>query len=331
MPIVTGSGNLYSVAVSGMTSSGAVVMSVSGGAAVDAAGNTSTASTSADNTVAWNGVVDNVAPTVTVEKAAGQTDPTNTGPIVYTVTFSEPVTGFDATDVKFAGSTAGGPLVAEVTGGSTVYTVTVTGMNATGNVVMNLLAGAATDAANNTSTASTSVDNTVAYTHIADNVAPTVTVEKAAGQTDPTNTGPIVYTVTFSEPVTGFDATDVKFAGSTAGGPLVAEVTGGSTVYTVTVTGMNATGNVVMNLLAGAATDAANNTSTASTSLDNTVAYARIGDNVAPTVAVTKASGQADTTTNGPINYTVTFSEDITGFELSDISFAGSTAGGTLP
>ena len=49
---------------------------------------------------------------MTVEKAAGQTDPTSTGPIVYTVNFSEPVTGFGADDIDFTGTTAGGTLVA---------------------------------------------------------------------------------------------------------------------------------------------------------------------------------------------------------------------------
>ena len=60
------------------------------------------------------------------------------------------------------------------------------------------------------SLASTSVDNEVAI----DTTAPTVTIEQAAAQTDPTSALPIEFDVTFSEPVTGFDETDVVLGGT---------------------------------------------------------------------------------------------------------------------
>ena len=62
---------------------------------MDAAGNASQASTSTDNTVTY----DVTPPTVTINQAAGQADPTNAGPIHFTVVFSEPVTGFASADV----------------------------------------------------------------------------------------------------------------------------------------------------------------------------------------------------------------------------------------
>ena len=49
--VVTGSGTTYNVAVSGMTSDGAVIASIAAGVAHDTAGNASTASTSTDNVV----------------------------------------------------------------------------------------------------------------------------------------------------------------------------------------------------------------------------------------------------------------------------------------
>ena len=48
------------------------------------------------------------------------------------------------------------------------------------------------------------------------------------------------------------------------------------------------------------------------------------------TVTINQASAQADPTSVSPIHFTVTFSQDVTGFNGSDISFTGSTAGGTL-
>ena len=58
-----------------------------------------------------------VQPTnVTIDQAVGQADPTNGSTITFAVHFNSSVTGFDATDIDFAGSTVGGTLVAGVTG-----------------------------------------------------------------------------------------------------------------------------------------------------------------------------------------------------------------------
>src|SRR5205807_2113693 len=140
----------------------------------------------------------------------------------FTVVFSEAVTGFTGSDVSFAGSTAGGTLVASVSGSGASYTVWVTGMASPGNVVASIPAGAASDAAGNASAASGSTDNTVTF----DNLAPTVTIDQAAGQSFPTRRSSDLFTVVFSEAVTGFTGSDVSFAGSTAGGTLVASVSG---------------------------------------------------------------------------------------------------------
>src|SRR5207247_1130718 len=128
--------------------------------------------------------------------------------------FSEPVTGFATGDVSLSG-TAGGTLTGVVTGSGTTYTVAVSGMTSSGTVIASIPAGVAQDLASNPNTASTSSDNSVTW----DTTAPSVTINQAAGQADPTNTSPISFTVIFSEPVTGFAAGDVTLAG-TAGGTL---------------------------------------------------------------------------------------------------------------
>ena len=69
---------------------------------------------------------DNARPTVTINQAAAQADPTNASPIIFTVVFSEAVTGFTAGDVTLGG-TAGGTLVGLSRRGATTYTVAVTG------------------------------------------------------------------------------------------------------------------------------------------------------------------------------------------------------------
>ena len=47
-------------------------------------------------------------------------------------------------------------------------------------------------------------------------------------------------------------------------------------------------------------------------------------------VTINQASGQSDPTSVSPIHFTVTFSQDVTGFNGADISFTGSTASGIL-
>lgn len=114
----------------------------------------------ANNVVA---VAYDARPTVTINQAPGQADPTTVGPIAFRVTFSEPVTGFAPADVSFAGSTVGGTLVATVTGSGAAYTVSVTGMTGAGLVVVSIPAGVAVDSGGNPSAASTSTDRTVLY------------------------------------------------------------------------------------------------------------------------------------------------------------------------
>jgi subtilisin-like proprotein convertase family protein len=52
-------------------------------------------------------------------------------------------------------------------------------------------------------------------------------------------------------------------------------------------------------------------------------------DTTPPTVSIVQAAGQGDPTQHSPINFTATFSETVTGFTGADVTFAGSTAGGT--
>ncbi|HUR55446.1 MAG TPA: FG-GAP-like repeat-containing protein, partial [Gemmataceae bacterium] len=85
---------------------------------------------------------------------------------------------------------------------------------------------------------------------------------------------PIRFTVTFSEPVTGFTAADLSLAQSTVGGTLTAAVSGSGTTYSVTVDGMTTPGDVTLSFAAGAAADAGGNAPPAPAGGDPTVTYA---------------------------------------------------------
>ena len=262
---VTGSGTTYNVAVTGMTTSGTVIASLAPGVATSG-GHPSAASTSTDNTVTW----DVTAPTVTINQAVGQADPTGTSPINFTVVFSEPVTGFVTGDVTLSASGAGGSKTGTVTGSGTTYNVAVTGMTTAGTVVATVAAGVATDAAGNLNVVSTSTDNIVSWDPSA---GPTVTINQAAGQPDPTATSPINFTVTFGAPVTGFDATDVTLV-STAGSVYAIVTAASTSVYNVAVYGMSVSGTVIASIAADRAVSVTgNHPNLASTSTDNTVTF----------------------------------------------------------
>ncbi len=312
---VTGTGtNTRVVTISGITGNGTLGISIAANTASDTAGNNAPAE-GPSTTFA----VDNTSPTVTVNQAATQSDPTNAEPIHFTVVFSEVVTDFASGDVTLNG-TAPGTLSKVITGSGTTYDVAVSGMTASGTVIATLAAGVTHDAAGNASMASTSTDNSVMY----DVTAPTVTIDQAATQSDPTNVDPIHFTVVFSEVVTDFAAGDVTING-TAPGILTKVVTGSGATYDVAVSGMNDSGTVIATLAAGVTHDAAGNASMASTSTDNTVMY----DVTAPTVTINQAATQSDPTTAIPIHFTVVFTEVVNDFNSSDVTLSG-TAPGTL-
>jgi ELWxxDGT repeat protein len=106
-----------------------------------------------------------IKPEVTINQATAQADPTSDQPILFTVVFSQSVTGFVGSDISFAGSTVSGTLQAVVTEAGpldgTTFTVAVSGATSNGDVVASVNAGAAQNVNGETSLASTSTDNTV--------------------------------------------------------------------------------------------------------------------------------------------------------------------------
>jgi hypothetical protein len=145
------------VEVSGLTSPGTVTVTLPAGRVFDAAGNLNTASTSNDNAVTY----DVIGPTVLVSQAAGQPDPTSSQPINFTVSFSEPLTGFSTSDLVLSGTAGLGAASSTVTGGPLTFNVSVAGVTGPGTVTLTVPAGGAFDFAGNPNSASTAGDATV--------------------------------------------------------------------------------------------------------------------------------------------------------------------------
>ncbi len=102
--VVGGSGTNYTITVT-LTTNGLLTVKVPGAAAVsdDPGAENNTASNSVNVTF------DNVKPSVTVNKKTGQADPTQVGPVLFTILFSEDIDGstFNSSDISFTGSTTG--------------------------------------------------------------------------------------------------------------------------------------------------------------------------------------------------------------------------------
>lgn len=111
-------------------------------------------------------MLDTVPPTVTVDQAADQADPTDQSPVNFTVVFSEGMIGFDESHLVLGGTA--NPTAVTVTetvpyDGST-YNVAVSGMQSNGTVTLSIPADTGgQDLAGNELPASTSTDDTVTY------------------------------------------------------------------------------------------------------------------------------------------------------------------------
>ncbi|MEG4407505.1 DUF4347 domain-containing protein, partial [Microcoleus sp. MON2_D5] len=258
-------------------------------------------------------VIETVAPTITsVTSTTTDGSYNTTGNINVTVNFSEAVT-LAGGSMSVALDTGGTVTIAPFSGTSAVGTYTpAAGQNSldlNSNSITLATGATLKDTAGNNATLTIPAGQSLADSRaiIVDTIVPTVALTSAS----PTTTNaPFLVTATFSESVTGFIASDVNLTNST-----ISNFTGSDTTYNFTVT-PNADGLVTVDVPAATATDIASNNNTAATQLTRTA------DITAPTVALTSAS---PTTTNAPFLVTATFSEDVTGFDNTDITVANAT------
>lgn len=267
----------------------AVTVSIAAGVANDEAGNGNVASDEFAITY------DTVAPTVLLDSTS--VSPLNAA-FEVTATFDEAVNGFDVDDITVVNGAASG-----LSNLGNVYTFTVTPA-ADGQVDVSIAADVAQDAAGNNNTASTTLSRDY------DATAPTVTLDSTSASV---LNAAFEVTATFAEAVTGFELGDITVVNGTASDLGIL-----GNVYTFTVT-PTADGQVDVSIAADVAQDAAGNNNTASTTLS------REYDTVAPTVTLDSSSAAV---TNAPFEVTATFSEEVVGFDLTDIGVSNGTASG---
>ena len=276
--------------------------------ATDQAGNASGSSNEVTVTL------DQTKPTIAIRNTS-LTSPTNDNPIPINLLFSEPLTGFEASDITVHGGTitAGSyQVLSAVADGRTVnVTFTIT-PSADGPVQAGVAANAATDAAGN--------DNAnagfIVITY--DGTAPDVAI---------TSTAQTVNTAAFT------------LTGTTEAGATVDVLKDGTSIGAATVTAATWTFDVMLtegaNLFTVTASDAAGNVSEVSAAvsitLDNTAAPS---DTTRPSVAISSFPVTAnivngDTVNATTLRYEALFDEPVSGFEIGEIMVTG-TAGVTM-
>ncbi|WP_225920093.1 Ig-like domain-containing protein [Pseudomonas vanderleydeniana] len=251
--------------------------------------------------------IDTVRPTATVVVAnpalnAGATS-------LVTITFSEAVTGFTNADLTVENGTLS--AVSSSDGGVT-WTATftpTTNVSDTSNLIT-LDNSGVQNASGNAGSGTTSSNN-----YSIDTQRPNATIVVAnpnlgIGQTT-------TVTITFNEAVSGFDLTDLSVANATLSNLTSSD--GGKT-WTATLTptaGLTDPTNLIV-LDTALVSDAAGNTGSGIAISNN---YGIDNDRPTATIVVANPNLTAGQTTT----VTFTFSEKVTGFDLSDLSVAGGT------
>ncbi len=232
--------NSYSFSVTPTAST--VVVSIAAGVAQDAAGNNNTASTPVAYSFTYTQPV-TAAPTVTApanNSTPNTTTPTYSGTAPANSTVTVYVDGTSiGTTIALAGGTFSLTQPTPLAQGS--HTVRATAQSS----------GSTVSASSNTNT------------FTVDTVAPTATISSSAGTSgSSTGTTPLPFSVTFSEPVTGFSASGITVTnGTVVSGSLSGS---GAGPYTFSVTPTTAGTATTVTIAANAAQDAASNGSVAS-------------------------------------------------------------------
>ncbi|WP_427773128.1 Ig-like domain-containing protein [Comamonas thiooxydans] len=286
---------------------------LNGGSIRDVAGNDSTTGFIAPST---SGIlVDGLVPTV-----ADVIVPANGGykagdVLSFTVNASEAVftSGSPRLAVDIGGTTRYATFVAGSSGGSTLvfqYTVQAGDNDADGISVassLDLNGGSVKDAAgNDLNLTLNSVGSTAEV--VVDTVAPSVTSIVRAGGS-PSNSGSVSYTVTFSEDVSGVDASDfdVTFGGTVTGTLASVTQVNGHT-YTVVIDNLSGAGNVTLSLN-GSGTGIVD-------AVDNAVTGGLTGetyaiDRVAPAMTSVNVPANGSYIAGQNLDFTVNFSESV--------------------
>ncbi|PWG79209.1 hypothetical protein DDR33_18145 [Pararcticibacter amylolyticus] len=269
--------------------------------------------------------VDQTKPAVSsIVRMAPLNSNTNATSLTYRVTFSEPVSGVDATD--FSAVTSGGVS----TGGLTLkvlsgreFDVTVASVSGTGDLRLDLNASGTGIIDWVSNPVSGGYNSGEAYS--IDQTPPSVSIVRQTPSTENINVTSVTYRVTFSKKVNNVDASDfaaIVVSGNIGKGSItVAAVS--PAIYDVTLPSLSGNGTLRLDLKPG--TDIYDDFGNAAPAYTAGEVYTI--DQVVPAVSsIVKQSPAAANTNASSVTYKVTFTENVTGVKAAH--FNATTSGG---
>jgi len=272
------------------------------------------------------------APTV-VSIDTGMLTPTTAANVTWTVRFSEPVSGVQASNFTLVPSVglAGTSITSVVANGiaalSQTWTVTANTGTGTGTLGLNLTSdGSIVDASNTSLSLPVGGFTGQVYSVRPNPVGPTIAIAIAISGTNPTDATTVPFAITFSQTVTGLTA--ANFTTVASGGVMgssVRSVSGSGASYTVTVNTGTGSGTLALRL-ATSASVLPEVTGLPVTSLPYTID--KNDPTASPTVHSIALSG-ASPTAAASVSWTVTFSEPVTGLTALNFQLVAEVLGAT--
>jgi tartrate-resistant acid phosphatase type 5 len=248
---VSGSGNLYTVSADTGTGGGSIRLDlIDNDSILNTFGNPLGKSGSGNGSYV-NGEtygIDKNAP-ATASVSLLSPNPSNAGSVEFLVTFSESVSGVDSSD--FSTTSTMGASVSNVNGADNLYTVSVRTTAGVDNLHLNIADNdSITDSAGNP-LGGYGVGNgnfLSAGAYQMDRVTPSVTSIIRAGS-NPSSAAGVDFIVTFSEPVSGLDASDFSLSSTNLSGAAVTTINNMNPFYIVTVSTGSGTGTIRLDLI----------------------------------------------------------------------------------
>ncbi len=305
-------GSTYTVTVDGVTGDGTLRLDLnsSGTGIADAAGNAIAGGYASGQVF----TIEHTPPSVSSIDTVGS-NPNNATSEQFTVTFSEAVTGVGASDFSATptGTVADTGIVVTPVNGST-YTVTVDGVSGDGTLRLDLNSSGTgiADAAGN----AIAGGYASGQIHTIEHTPPSVSSIDTVGS-NPNNATSEQFTVTFSEAVTGVDASDFALTDTDTAAGTIASVSGSGSTYTVTVDGVSGDGTLRLDLNSSGTgiADAAGNAIAGGYASGQVYTI----EHTPPAVASITTVGSSPNSANSE-QFTVTFTEAVTGVAAGDFA-----------
>lgn len=260
-------------------------------------------------------------PIVTAITAINQT-PANASVLNFQVSFSESVTGVDASDFTLS-TNLNGAAIENVNGSGNTYTVSVSSGNGDGALRLDLTDNDSIMNSLGNSLGGPGVGNgsfTDGQTYVVDKTPPSI-VSITRNNPNPTNVSNVEFAVIFSEPVNGVDLADFGLATST--GAQITHITGSGNLYLVSV--LTGTGDDALRLDFmdnDSVVDLAGNATNAGFSNGETYAIDRSTPRVTSIVRANQGNASS-------VDFIVSFSEAVSGVDGSDF-FVSTINGATI-